>query len=92
GGHTKYVRIYGPGVDVSKTWSGYTGDYHNITFDTPFTLKAGETYNYEIRTGSYPQIIHATSKSVIGGTITCTKFVDANGKEYTNWIPAIRLE
>ncbi len=24
--------------------------------------------------------------------ITCTSFVDANGKEYDDWIPAIRLE
>jgi len=27
GGHTEYVRIYGNGVDVSKTWSSYAGDY-----------------------------------------------------------------
>ena len=92
GGHTEYVRIYGNEVNVSKTWNGYTGDYHNITFDSPFVLEAGKTYSYEIRTGSYPQIIHATNKTVTGGIITCTRFVDANGKEYTDWIPAIRLE
>ncbi len=92
GGHTEYVRIYGDVVNESKTWDGYTGDYHNITFDSPFTLVAGKTYNYEIRTGSYPQIIHASSKPVTGGTITCTEFTDANGKKYDNWIPAIRLE
>jgi len=92
GGHTEYVRIYGNEVNVSKTWNGYTEDYHNITFDSPFVLEAGKTYSYEIRTGSYPQIIHATNKTVTGGIITCTSFVDANGKEYTDWIPAIRLE
>jgi serine protease len=92
GGHTEYVRIYGNGVDESKTAGGYTGDYHNVTFDAPFTLEAGKTYSYEIRTGSYPQIIHAASTSVTGGTITCRTFVDANGEEYTDWIPAIRLE
>jgi hypothetical protein len=27
-----------------------------------------------------------------GGKITCTEFVDANGKRYDNWIQAIRLE
>ena len=43
-------------------------------------------------TGSYPQIIHAKSKDVTGGTITCTEFVDDNEKTYTDWIPAIRLE
>ncbi len=26
------------------------------------------------------------------GTITSTEFIDANGKIYTDWIPAIRLE
>ncbi|MEA2032520.1 MAG: C1 family peptidase [Euryarchaeota archaeon] len=92
GGHTEYVRIYGDVVDENKTWSGYTGDYHNITFDSSFMLEAGKTYNYEIRTGSYPQIIHESSKEVTGGTIYCTQFTDANGKTYTDWIPAIRLE
>ena len=51
----------------------------------------GHKYNYTIVTGSYPQIIHAPSKEVTGGTITCTSFVDANGRSFTNWIPAIRL-
>ncbi|MHC1610800.1 MAG: hypothetical protein ACXQTW_04260 [Candidatus Methanospirareceae archaeon] len=38
-------------------------------------------------------ISNAKSKDVTGGgTITCTSFVDANGKTYTDWIPAIRLE
>ena len=91
GGHTEYVRIYGDVVDESKTWDGYTGDYHNITFDSQFTLEAGKTYNYEIRTGSYPQIIHESTKEVTGGTINCTQFTDANEKTYTDWIPAIKF-
>ena len=37
------------------------------------------------------QIIHAPSKDVTGGTITCDKFVDANGRIYYDWIPAIKL-
>jgi parallel beta-helix repeat protein len=56
-----------------------------------FTLYANETYNYTIRTGSYPQIIHEPSWNAIGGIITCTEFVDINGKRHENWIPAIRL-
>lgn len=50
-----------------------------------------ETYNYTIRTGSYPQIIHEPSFNATGGIITCTSFEDANGKVHTDWIPAIRL-
>jgi hypothetical protein len=29
---------------------------------------------------------------MIGGAITCTEFVDVNGKRHEGWIPAIRLE
>ncbi len=64
----------------------------DITFDESFTLKAGETYYYTIRTGSYPQIIHAREFNATGGTITCTEFLDTNEKIHDNWIPAIRLE
>lgn len=93
GGHSEDVRIWGHGIDVNATWDGYVGDWHNTTFDEPFiTLEGGKTYNYTIITGSYPQIIHARSKDVTGGVINCTEFIDANGKEYNNWIPAIRLE
>ena len=94
GGHTEHVAFYhANGTKFAEAhWTGYTGDWHNITFDESFTLKGRETYNYTIRTGSYPQIIHATSKEVTGGTITCTEFVDVNGKVYNDWIPAIRLE
>jgi hypothetical protein len=59
GGHSEYVRIGNKTWDgIEASWDGYTGDYHNITFLKSFRLRAGETYNYTIRTGSYPQIIH----------------------------------
>jgi hypothetical protein len=94
GGHSEYVALYHSNGTklVEGHWNGYTEDWHNITFSASFTLEAGKTYNYTIRTGSYPQIIHATSKEVTGGTITCTEFVDVNGKVSEDWIPAIRLE
>jgi len=94
GGHTEYVRIYNATETLATgNWEGYqSGDYQNITFPDQFTLICGQTYNYTIRTGSYPQIIHAPSKEAAGGTITCTKFTDANGKIYNDWIPAIKLE
>lgn len=92
GGHTEYVRFYGNGLNVTKTWNRYIGDYHNIFFDPPITLEANTLYNYEIRTGSYPQIIHEQSLPTPNGTINCTQFTDANGKIYYDWIPAIRLE
>jgi len=57
----------------------------------PKTSGAGSPDNYTIRTGSYPQIIHAESKDVTGGRITCSEFVDVNGKRHEDWIPAIRL-
>jgi len=91
GGHTEYVRIWNSTLDVNATWNGYVDDWHNISFNEPFTLVKDEIYNYTIRTGSYPQIIHARSKPVTGGLINCTTFTDANGKNYNNWIPAIRL-
>ena len=92
GGHTEYVRIYGNGIDKNASWSGYNGDWQYIYFDNPFVLEEGKTYNYTIMTGSYPQIIHETPFNATGGTITCTRFIDANGRTYTDWIPAIRLE
>ncbi|MDI6811009.1 MAG: hypothetical protein QMD80_04950 [archaeon] len=92
GGHTEYARIWNSTINATAIWNGYKGDWHNISFNDTFVLYENETYNYTIRTGSYPQIIHKTSFNATGGTITCTKFVDANGKTYTDWIPAIRLE
>jgi len=50
------------------------------------------TYNYTIRTGSYPQIHHNRTLTVPNGEIMRTKFTDANGRVYYDWIPAIRLE
>ncbi|NMX22284.1 hypothetical protein C5S30_07710, partial [ANME-1 cluster archaeon GoMg4] len=92
GGHAEYVRIENSSSwNITANWTGYQGDWHNISFDEPFTLKAGESYNYTIRTGSYPQIIHAREFNATGGTINCTEFIDANGKGYEDWIPAIKL-
>ena len=93
GGHTEYVRIWNSNLNLNVTarWGGYTGDWHNITFDTPFTLHPNITYNYTIKTGSYPQIIHKKEFNTTRGNITCKGFTDTNGKTYTNWIPAIRL-
>jgi len=94
GGHTKYAAFsYTNGTLIAEAyWNGYVGDWYNISFSESFTLHANETYNYTIRTGSYPQIIHEPSKDVTGGTITCDEFTDVNGNVYTDWIPAIRLE
>ena len=91
GGHTEYVRIYGNGLDESTSWNGYAEDRDTITFDSSFTLEAGKTYSYVIETGSYPQIHHTVALQTEYGWLNCTSFVDANGKEYDDWIPAIRL-
>ena len=92
GGHSEYVKIWNAtGWSTEASWSGYTGNWHNVIFSEPFTLKSGVAYNYTIRTGSYPQIIHEHEFSATGGIITCGKFVDANGREYTDRIPAIKL-
>jgi hypothetical protein len=92
GGHSEYVRIWNEsGIIARGNWAGYGYDWHNITFDNSFTLKSGELYNYTIHTGSYPQIIHKKTLTVPEGEITCTKFTDANGNVYYDWIPAIKL-
>jgi hypothetical protein len=93
-GHSEYIAIsYSNGTLIAEvSWNGYSGDWHNLTFNNSFTLYANETYNYTIRTGSYPQIIHATSYNATGGRITCSEFMDINGKRHEDWIPAIRLE
>jgi len=91
GGHSEYVEICNGTFYINATWNGYTGDYHNITFPYQFTLLANHTYNYTIKTGSYPQIRHTHELTTNNGTITCTEFIDANGKRYNNWIPAIKL-
>jgi PKD repeat protein len=57
GGHIKYAKIWNTSWDGAEAhWKGYVDDWHNLPFDKNFTLVAGETYNYSIRTGSYPQI------------------------------------
>jgi len=92
GGHTESVRIWGNGVNAHANWSGYAGDWHNLTFNTSFTLEPGKEYNYTIHTGSYPQIIHHHGEyNATGGKIICDEFIDANGKKYEGWIPAFRL-
>ncbi|MGC9443470.1 MAG: Ig-like domain-containing protein [Candidatus Methanospirareceae archaeon] len=92
GGHAEYVKIWrGMETLVDAEWAGYNGDWQNITFDEPVVLEANETYYYTITTGSYPQIIHASSYNAIGGVIACTSFVDINGKQHEGWIPAILL-
>jgi|GEM_PF-1905884 len=92
GGHSEYVEIRNAtGWAVNASWNGYKEDWHNISFDEPFTLEADMTYNYTIKTGSYPQIIHAKEFNAAGGKITCEEFIDVNGKRYNNWIPAIKL-
>ena len=91
GGHTGYARIGNKTWNATATWKGYIGDWHNITFDKTVVLLPNKTYNYTIRTGSYPQIHHNTSLLTPNGWINCSEFVDANGKVYYDWIPAIRL-
>ena len=93
-GHSEYIAIsYLNGTKIAEAyWAGYTGDWHHLTFNKTFTLYANETYNYTLRTASYPQIIHATSYNATGGVITCSEFVDINGKRHEGGIPAIRLE
>jgi len=94
GGHTEYIKIWNETINeyAEAHWNGYIEeDYHNISFNEPLTLKKGVIYNYTIRTGSYPQIIHAKEYPAIGGVIKCEEFIDVNGKRYTDWIPAIRL-
>jgi hypothetical protein len=94
GGHTEYVAFYNATTEeeiANGTWNGYQGDYHCIEFDKSFMLHGTETYNYTIKTGSYPQIHHTDNLSTPAGFITCSEFRDANGKRHEGWIPAIRL-
>ena len=91
GGHTEYVKIWNETWNIMANWTGYKGDWHNISFDKTFTLIANETYNYTFRTGSYPQIHHTPARPTANGWINCSEFVDANGRVYYDWIPAIKL-
>ena len=93
GGHSEYMKIRNKSDwNVTARWEGYSGDWRNISFNKNFTLEEGETYNYTIRTGSYPQIHPTDNLSTPAGFITCSEFVDANGKRYKEGIPAIKLE
>ena len=96
GGHTEYVRIWNAttGECAEGHWNGYHGDYLNISLNRTLTLREGVTYNFTIRTGSYPQLHHQAELQlqVAGsGIIRCTTFTDANGKEYDKAIPAFKL-
>jgi outer membrane protein assembly factor BamB/ABC-type Fe3+-hydroxamate transport system substrate-binding protein len=95
-GHSEEVAFYNSttGKEIANgTWKGYTiADYHYIEFEEPFALYTGTTYNFVIRTGSYPKVHHKSVLEVSDGIITCTNFTDTNGKKYEDWIPAIRLE
>jgi len=91
GGHTEYARIWNKTWNATATWDGYAGDWHNITFDKTVVLLPNKTYSYTIRTGSYPQIHHTDALLTKNGWINCTKFTDANGRVYYDWIPAIML-
>ncbi|MBA5942592.1 MAG: hypothetical protein H0M93_04645 [Methanophagales archaeon] len=89
GGHTRYARI----ANATATWDryGYVDDWRYITFDKPVVLLAGRTYNFTIRTGSYPQIHHTPALQTANGWINCTGFIDVNGRTHQGWIPAIKL-
>jgi hypothetical protein len=93
GGHTEYVAFYYQnGTEIgSASWTGYKDDWHNISFDEPIILSGNETYEYLIKTGSYPQIIHKPKLETEEGEITCLQFEDINGKIYYDWILAIKL-
>ncbi|NQE45265.1 hypothetical protein C5S31_04485 [ANME-1 cluster archaeon GoMg2] len=92
GGHSEYIKIRNDSDwNITASWQGYKDDWRNISFDSNFTLEAGENYSYTLITGSYPQIHHTDNLSTSCGFITCSEFVDANGKRYDRGIPAIRL-
>ena len=92
GGHTEYARIYNDSWGIETLpWEGYGGDWHNLSFTEPLKLYADVEYKFTIITGSYPQIHHNTSLLTPNGRINSTKFTDANGRVYYDWIPAIRL-
>jgi hypothetical protein len=94
GGHSEHVIFWNAsGTVAEESWAGYQeSEWSYINFSVPFTLVAEEQYSFSIRTGSYPQVIHSHTLSNANGTLNCTEFVDANGKSYSDWIPAIRLE
>ncbi|MCD6455950.1 MAG: hypothetical protein J7K81_04070 [Methanophagales archaeon] len=74
-----------------KTYTNYLGNYLSDYKGSDDNNNGIGDSPYSIKTGSYPQIIHEPRKNVTGGTITCDQFIDANGKIYTDWIPAIKF-
>jgi len=92
GGHTEYARICNSTWCAYAEWEGYKEDWMNISFNKTVILMPYESYNITIVTGSYPQIHHTDALPTKNGWINCTKFTDANGKVYYDWIPAIKLE
>ncbi|MBN1455015.1 MAG: hypothetical protein JW945_02010, partial [Methanomicrobia archaeon] len=94
GGHPEHAAFsYTNGTKLAEvSWDGYQGDWDTLTFPTAFTLQANETYTYSIKTGSYPQIHHQATLQTANGWINCSTFTDVNGKSYTGWIPALRLD
>jgi hypothetical protein len=94
GGRAISVQIGNATWNVTAAGNDYSsGDWQNITFNEPLVLRGNETYHYTIVTDSYPQLITGqTTMTVAGGTMTCTKFVDANGQRHEDLMPAIRLE
>ncbi|HUV79932.1 MAG TPA: hypothetical protein VMW40_03795, partial [Candidatus Bathyarchaeia archaeon] len=67
-----------------------------IDTDHPFiTLTFGTTTGDDVfgfddfTIGTIEQVVPTFNAT--GGTITCTEFIDANGKVHTDWIPAIKL-
>jgi len=94
GGHSEHVTfLKGSETLAEGSWDGYQeAEWSYIQFSESVKLTANEQYSFSIRTGSYPQVIHRPALTTANGTITCTEFVDANGKSYSDWILAIRLE
>ena len=90
GGHIKYAKIGGDTFDSIARWDSHNNEL-KLEFAMPFTLEKDKIYTYVIETGSYPQIIHTDRLEVPAGVITCTEFVDVNGKVYKEGIPSIVL-
>ncbi len=92
GGHTEYAKIYNDSWNIETLpWNDYQEDWTNLSFPEYFKLYANVEYNYTIRTRSYPQIHPTFALQTENGWINCTKFTDANGMIYYDWIPAIKL-
>ena len=93
GGHSEHVRIW------NDTWAGMEASLDRLSRRLaqryfPRIIHIGSKRNLQLHhshwlvsaDSSYTCVANSTS-----GWINCTKFVDANGKVYYNWILAIRL-